>query len=147
VDWLSRPPSDIARVFVGRPVAIIGATSGPGDTRLAHAARRPVLRTLGTAPWWGARVLVSSAAKVFDADGRLTDEAIRSPLEADVRALACEPKNLRDAHVDQIDAVQHIQLSRVEQVHRRGAGGERVGGQAPERLLDHRVRHDVVRGE
>ena len=31
IDWLSRPPSDIARVFGGRPVAVMGAS--PGDRK------------------------------------------------------------------------------------------------------------------
>jgi NAD(P)H-dependent FMN reductase len=78
IDWLSRPPSDIARVFGGKPVALMGATLGMGGTALAHAAWLPVLRTLGTATWAGPRVYVSNAAKVFDADGRIVDEAVRS---------------------------------------------------------------------
>ena len=77
IDWLSRPPKDIPRVFGGRPVALMGATPGPGGTMLAQAAWLPVLRTLGTELWSGPRVYVSSAAKAFDADGRLVDEAIR----------------------------------------------------------------------
>ncbi len=28
IDWLSRPPSDIGRVFGGRPVAVMGASPG-----------------------------------------------------------------------------------------------------------------------
>src|SRR5262245_8064471 len=32
IDWLSRPPADIPRVFRGRPVAIMGATPGLGAT-------------------------------------------------------------------------------------------------------------------
>jgi len=32
IDWLSRPGDDIARVFRGRPVAIMGATTGVGGT-------------------------------------------------------------------------------------------------------------------
>jgi len=78
IDWLSRPPQDIARVFGGKPVALMGATPGPGGTSLAHAAWLPVLRTLGTQTWSGPRVYVSNAAKVFDADGRIVDEAIRA---------------------------------------------------------------------
>jgi NAD(P)H-dependent FMN reductase len=77
IDWLSRPPKDIPRVFGGRPVALMGATPGPGGTTLAQAAWLPVLRTLGTELWSGPRVYVSSAAKAFDAEGRLVDEAIR----------------------------------------------------------------------
>ena len=77
IDWLSRPPKDIPRVFGGRPVALMGATPGPGGTILAQAAWLPVLRALGTELWSGPRVYVSSAAKAFDADGRLVDEALR----------------------------------------------------------------------
>ena len=80
IDWLSRPPSDIPRVFRNKPVAIIGATPGPGGTNLAQAAWLPVLRTLGTAAWFGGRLGVSNAAKVFDDQGRLVDEQIRARL-------------------------------------------------------------------
>jgi chromate reductase, NAD(P)H dehydrogenase (quinone) len=85
IDWLSRPPSDISRVFGGRPAALIGATTGPGGSSLAQAAWLPVLRTLGTAPWFGGRLLVPNAAKVFDDQGRITDDAIRARLEAFVK--------------------------------------------------------------
>src|SRR5262245_40427895 len=78
IDWLSRPASDIARVFGGKPVALMGATPGMGGTALAHAAWLPVLRTLGALPWFGPRVQVASAARVFDADGRIVDEALRA---------------------------------------------------------------------
>jgi NAD(P)H-dependent FMN reductase len=77
IDWLSRPPRDIPRVFGGKPVALMGATPGPGGTTLAQAAWLPVLRTLGTLFWAGPRVHVSGAAKVFDPSGHLVDEAIR----------------------------------------------------------------------
>ena len=85
IDWLSRPPADSARVFRGRPVAIIGATPGLGGTRLSQAALLPVLRTLGTLPWFEGRLEVSSAAKVFDKDGRIVDDAIRVRLETLVK--------------------------------------------------------------
>jgi NAD(P)H-dependent FMN reductase len=78
IDWLSRPAKDIARVFGGKPVALMGATPGPGGTAMAHAAWLPVLRTLGTAPFYGPRVQVANAAKVFDAEGRLIDDAVRA---------------------------------------------------------------------
>ena len=38
IDWLSRPPSDIARVFGNRPVGLIGTTLGPRGTALAQQA-------------------------------------------------------------------------------------------------------------
>jgi len=82
IDWLSRPAKDIARVFGDRPVALMGATPGPGGTILAQSAWLPVLRTLGTRPWFGARLLVSGAGKVFDAAGNLVDEHVRSQLKS-----------------------------------------------------------------
>jgi NAD(P)H-dependent FMN reductase len=80
IDWMSRPAKDVPRVFGGKPVALMGATPGRGGTTLAHAAWLPVLRTLGTAPWFRPRVYVSSAANAFDADGRLIDQAVRETI-------------------------------------------------------------------
>jgi len=77
IDWLSRPGADIPRVFGNRPTALMGATPGGAGTILAQAAWLPVLRTLGTRPWFGGRLIVSGAGKVFDADGKLIDEKIR----------------------------------------------------------------------
>jgi NAD(P)H-dependent FMN reductase len=76
IDWLSRPPTDIAKVFGNRPVAVIGASPGGFGTILAQDAWLPVLRTLGTRPWFGGRLMVSRAGGVFDPAGKLTDEAI-----------------------------------------------------------------------
>lgn len=80
IDWLSRPPADIPRVFGGRPVAIMGASAGRFGTILAQNAWLPVLRTLGMQLWTGAKLMVPSSAKVFDAEGNLADEAIRDRL-------------------------------------------------------------------
>ncbi len=88
IDWLSRPPKDIPRVFGGRPVALMGATPGPGGTALAQAAWLPVLRALGTELWSGPRIYVSNAAKAFDADGRLVDEAIRGTVARHLAGLS-----------------------------------------------------------
>ena len=80
IDWLSRPASDIERVFGGRPVAVLGASPGPLGTAMSQAAWLPVLRTLGTAPWFGGRLMVAQAAAVFNAEGNLTDPDIRRRL-------------------------------------------------------------------
>lgn len=79
IDWLSRPPSDVPRVFKGRPVAIIGTSPGRFGTLLSQTAWLPVVRTLGMRPFYGSNLYVSDAAKVFDAEGQLVN--------ADVRAL------------------------------------------------------------
>jgi len=81
IDWTSRPSADIARVWGGRPVGVIGATPGSGGTGLAQAAWLPVLRTLGTLPFFGARVQVAHAGKVFDEHGALIDATVRAQLE------------------------------------------------------------------
>ena len=80
IDWLSRPSADIPKVFGERPVGVIGASPGGFGTILAQNAWLPVLRTLGTRPWFGGRMQVSRAGNVFDAAGELTDEAIRTQL-------------------------------------------------------------------
>ena len=80
IDWLSRPSADIPKVFGDRPVGVIGASPGGFGTILAQNAWLPVLRTLGTRPWFGGRLQVSRAGNVFDAAGELTDEAIRAQL-------------------------------------------------------------------
>ena len=81
IDWTSRPASDIARVWGGRPTGVIGATPGRGGTGLAQAAWLPVLRTLGTLPFFGGRVQVSGAGKVFDDHGLLVDPTVRAQVE------------------------------------------------------------------
>ncbi|MPY69964.1 MAG: NAD(P)H-dependent oxidoreductase [Alphaproteobacteria bacterium] len=80
IDWLSRPPADIPRVFGGRPVAVMGASPGGFGTVLSQNAWLPVLRTLGTKPWFGGRLLVSRAQGVFDEAGAITDETVRQQL-------------------------------------------------------------------
>lgn len=74
IDWLSRPPDDIPRVFHGRPVALLGVTPGGMGTALAQAGWLPVLRTLRMRPWFGDRLQLSQAKKLFDDDGTLVDE-------------------------------------------------------------------------
>ena len=80
IDWMSRPAADIVRVFAGRPVAVIGASPGGFGTQLAQNAWLPVLRTLGTAPWFEGRLMVARAGQVFDGEGRLVDAGIERRL-------------------------------------------------------------------
>jgi len=80
IDWLSRPPGDIARVFGGRPVAIAGASPGGSGTILSQNAWLPVFRTLGADLWSGGRLLVSRAASLINASGEITDSATRDSI-------------------------------------------------------------------
>jgi chromate reductase len=82
IDWLSRPSSDIPRVFRDRPVGVIGATPGRGATTLAQAAWLPVLRMLGMLHYTGERLGIAGAGKVFDADGNIVDDMIGKLLAA-----------------------------------------------------------------
>ena len=81
IDWLSRPASDIRRVFGGRAFAIMGASPGNFGTILAQSAWLPVMRTLGTQLFTGGRVLVSRAANVFDESGSLKDPTVEEHLK------------------------------------------------------------------
>ena len=88
IDWLSRPPEDIGRIFGGRPVAVIGASPGNFGTILAQDAWLPVLRTLGTRPWFEGRLMASRAPSLFDASGKLTDEATATRLKTFLQGFA-----------------------------------------------------------
>lgn len=79
IDWMSRPSSDIPRVFGGKPFAITGASPGNFGTLLSQEAWLPVMRTLGTVPWFGTKLMVSRAGTVIQ-DGRIVDEATEKKL-------------------------------------------------------------------
>lgn len=76
IDWITRPPQDIARVVRGKPVAVIGVTPGGMGTVLAQAAWLPVMRTLGMRWYSGGLLYVSGARNAFDQAGELTDEEL-----------------------------------------------------------------------
>lgn len=80
IDWMSRPGKDQARVFGGRPVALLGASPSGFGTVLAQNAWLPVFRILGLRYWSGMELMVSGAHKAFDDQGRLQDEKVRELL-------------------------------------------------------------------
>lgn len=88
IDWLSRPPKDIPRVFGDRPVAIMGATPGGGGTRLAQTAWLPVFRTLRMRPWFGKPLDVTRASKLFDDSRVLHDDEVRERVRAYMEGFA-----------------------------------------------------------
>ena len=81
IDWLTRPPKDVPKVFGGKPIAVIGATPGGFGTVLAQDAWLSVSRTLRTRPWFGGRLVVSQADKLFNETGELVDEAVSKQLK------------------------------------------------------------------
>jgi chromate reductase, NAD(P)H dehydrogenase (quinone) len=80
IDWTSRPARDIPRIWGGRPVAIIGASPGPGGTRLAQAAWLPVFKRLKAQPFLSMEIRLMEAGKLFDGDGVLVDDRTRGEL-------------------------------------------------------------------
>ena len=88
IDWLSRPANDIARVFGGRPFALVGASPGGFGTILSQDHWLPVLKTLGVDLWAGSKLYVSRAGQAFDANGELVDDKVRAQLAEFVRGFA-----------------------------------------------------------
>jgi chromate reductase len=72
IDWISRPPGDAA--LRGKPVGILGATTGLVGTARAQMHLRTVLTNLGAIVMPQPAVLIPRANEKFDAAGRLTDE-------------------------------------------------------------------------
>jgi chromate reductase len=84
LDWASRPL--VASVLRGKPVAVVGASSGVFGAIWAQAEVRKVLGAIG------ARVLddelpVGQAHEAFAADGSLRDPGLREQLAGTVAAL------------------------------------------------------------
>lgn len=96
IDWLTRPPKDIARVFRDRPVAVAGATPGGFGTVHAQTAWLPVLRALRVHPWFGPRLMLARAGDAFDEDGRLADEDQRKKLAEFVAGFAAFIRETKD---------------------------------------------------
>lgn len=86
IDWMSRGPG--LELFVGKPVAVLGASPGGFGTILSQAHWLPILRTLRMRPWLDGRLMVSRAGDLFDADGTLTDEKTRERLSSFVTDFA-----------------------------------------------------------
>jgi chromate reductase len=78
LDWAARPAGD--NPFRGKPVAVVGASTGQWGTLRAQLHLRQVLAYLETHPLSRPEVLVTNARDKFDAQGRLTDEATRARL-------------------------------------------------------------------
>jgi chromate reductase, NAD(P)H dehydrogenase (quinone) len=78
IDWLSRPGP--REVLAAKPVAIIGASSGPWGTRLAQSALRQVLYSTEASVLPRPMLFVRECATLFDSTGRLNDAPTRKRL-------------------------------------------------------------------
>lgn len=86
IDWLSRAKP--TAVLAGKPVALIGASSGRWGTRLAQAALRQVLCATESLVMPAPALYLRDAARAFDADGRLADAATLNQLRVVLDAFA-----------------------------------------------------------
>jgi chromate reductase len=75
IDWLSRPPTDSARVFRAKPIAILGGSPGAFGTVSSQNAWLPVLRSVGADVWAQGRLVVPRVAGTINASGEVTDAA------------------------------------------------------------------------
>lgn len=84
VDWISRSQPGLE----GKPVAILGATTGPWGTRIAQSQLRHVLVAVGAAVMPAPALFVPFVTPLLDADGEVSDPKLRERLRELVSALA-----------------------------------------------------------
>lgn len=75
IDWASRPYGDSA--WNGKPAAIMGASVGTIGTARAQYHLRQMFVFLNMFPLNQPEVMIGNAAKRFDSQGNLTDEATK----------------------------------------------------------------------
>jgi chromate reductase, NAD(P)H dehydrogenase (quinone) len=85
IDWASRSPQ---QPLNGKPVAIMGASTGNFGTLRAQLHLRQILTHVGALPLGKPEVLIARAEQVFDANGNLADAAARGFLRDLLAALA-----------------------------------------------------------
>jgi chromate reductase len=86
LDWLSRPLA--SGVLSGKPIAVIGASSGSWGTRLAQAGLRQVLFATESRVLGGPTLYLPRAAAAFDREGCLADDSLRPLLRQIVESLS-----------------------------------------------------------
>ena len=92
IDWVSRPPADSP--LDGKPVAIMGASTGMSGTIRAQMHFRQVCVFTNMLPLNKPQVFVTRAAEKFDADGRLIDEVTRRFIRQTTEALLAWTRKL-----------------------------------------------------
>lgn len=84
IDWVSRPPMNS---LVGKPVALMGASTGNFGTVRAQLHLRQILVYTDSLVLSKPELYIMRAATLFDEKGNLTDEATRERVERLVEAL------------------------------------------------------------
>lgn len=95
LDWLSRPPAEGRETFSGKPTAVLGATPGGFGTVQSQDALLSVLRAFQVKMWFGGRLMVSKANTLFDAEGQLQDEALKTQLREFLAGFAAQIQGSR----------------------------------------------------
>jgi chromate reductase, NAD(P)H dehydrogenase (quinone) len=95
IDWASRPP--LGSPLAGKPVAIMGASTGRGGTARAQEQLRAALEYSRADVVAQPEVLVPEAYMRFDEEGRLTDEETRTRLRSLLDALSARSRLPRAA--------------------------------------------------
>ncbi|GEM88124.1 NADPH-dependent FMN reductase [Meiothermus granaticius] len=93
IDWASRPPND--QPLAGKPVAIMGASTGNFGTVRAQMHLRQMCVFLDMHPLNKPEVLVFRAAEKFDAQGHLVDATARDLVRGLLLALQDWTQRLR----------------------------------------------------
>lgn len=86
IDWISRPSGDAP--LGGKPIGIMGATSGVTGTARAQMHLRTILVNLNAVVMPQPAVLIARAQDKFDAGGGLTDEETRERVRRFLDAFA-----------------------------------------------------------
>lgn len=86
IDWLSRVEGKDG--LTGKPVAVIGATTGPWGTRISQTLLRQMLLSTQALVLPQPALFIPNAGDVFDADHRLADPATRTRLHEVLVAFA-----------------------------------------------------------
>ena len=93
IDWASRAPDQPLK---GKPVGIMGATTGLAGTVRMQLALRQTLVYLEALPAGRPEVLIAFATQKFDDEGRLVDEQTRDAVRAGLEALVAWTRRLAD---------------------------------------------------
>ncbi len=87
LDWASRPLNESP--FRGKPVSVIGSSTGMFGAVWAQAELRKVLAAMGSRVT-GKETPIGQVADKIDADGRVTDNTARAAIRENLLALAAE---------------------------------------------------------
>ena len=93
IDWASRPYGDSA--WAGKPVAVMGASTGSLGTARAQYHLRQVFVFLDMYPLNQPEVMIANAAQKFDEAGKLTDARTRDRIGQLLVSLADWTRRLR----------------------------------------------------